>query len=88
LNILKIGSLTVAAVPHNSGKRCKKGGTNKKKTLLSSQAATDIVQKLRGEYWEKVKNIAPKNLVFLDEMGVLLGLSIKYARSAHGTPSM
>jgi hypothetical protein len=29
-----------------------------KKTLLSSQAATDIVQKLRGEYWEKVKNIA------------------------------
>jgi hypothetical protein len=30
------------------------------------------VQKLRGEYWQKVKNIAPENLVFIDEMGVLL----------------
>jgi hypothetical protein len=66
----------------------KRVGLTKKKTLLSSQGATDIVQKLRGEYWVKVKNIALKNLVFLDEMGVLLGLSIKYARSAHGTPSM
>jgi len=65
--------------------RIKKGGTNKKKTLLSSQAATDRVQKLRGEYWKKVKKIAPENLVFLDEMGVLLGLSRKYARSPHGT---
>jgi hypothetical protein len=53
--------------------RIKKAGTNsKKKTLLSSQAATDRVQKLRGEYWEKVKNIAPENLVFLEKMGVLL----------------
>jgi hypothetical protein len=43
------------------------------------------VQKIRGEYWEKVKNIAPDHLVFLDEMGVLLGLSRKYARSPHGT---
>jgi hypothetical protein len=66
--------------------RIKKAGTNsKKKTLLSSQAATDRVQKLRGEYWEKVKNIAPENLVFLDEMGVLLGLTRNYARSPHGT---
>jgi hypothetical protein len=30
---------------------------------------------MRGEYWEKVKNIDPDNLVFLDEMGVLLGLT-------------
>ncbi len=66
----------------------KRVGLTKKKTLLSSQAATDLVQKLRGEYWEKVKNIAPDNLVCLDEMGVLLGLSRKYARSPHGTPSM
>ena len=43
------------------------------------------MQKLRGEYWEKVKNIAPENLVFLDEMGVLLGLTRNYARSPHGT---
>jgi hypothetical protein len=43
------------------------------------------VQKLRGEYWEKVKNVDPENLVFLDEMGVLLGLTRNYARSPHGS---
>jgi hypothetical protein len=40
---------------------------------------------LRGEYWEKAKNIDPKNLVFLDEMGVLLGLTRPKSRSHHGT---
>ena len=52
--------------------RIKKAGTNKKNPLPSSQAATERVQKLRREYWEKVKNIHPENLVFIDEMGVLL----------------
>jgi hypothetical protein len=33
-------------------------GLTKKKTLPRSQAATDLVQKLRGEYWEKVKSVA------------------------------
>jgi hypothetical protein len=66
----------------------KRVGLTKKKTLLSSQAATDRVQKLRGEYWEKVKNIAPDNLVFLDEMGVLLGLTRKYAKRASRHESM
>ena len=41
--------------------------------------------KLRLEYWEKVKDIEPKNLVFLDETGVLLGLSRSHARSQLGT---
>jgi hypothetical protein len=35
--------------------------------------------KLRLEYWEKVKNIEPKDLVFLDETGVLLGLTRTHA---------
>jgi len=35
--------------------------------------------KLRLEYWEKVKDIDPKNLVFLDETGVLLGLTRTHA---------
>jgi hypothetical protein len=52
----------------------------KKKTVRSSQAKTERVQKLRIEYWEKVKQIAPENLVFIDEMGVLLGLTRTYAR--------
>ena len=57
----------------------------KKKTRRSSQSATERVQTLRGEYWEQVKPIDPDNLVFLDEMGVLLGLTRTHARSARGS---
>jgi transposase len=53
-------------------------------TLRSSQAATERVQKLRVEYWEKVRNIAPENLVFLDEMAVLLGSSRTHGRAERG----
>jgi len=37
------------------------------------------------EFWEKVKNIDPENLIFLDEMGVLLGLTLTHARSRCGS---
>ena len=57
----------------------------KKKTLRSSQAKTQRVQKLRIEYWEKVKQIDPEDLVFIDEMGVLLGLTRTHARSESGS---
>ncbi|OKH32237.1 transposase [Calothrix sp. HK-06] len=40
---------------------------------------------MRCEYWEKVKEVDPENLVFLDEMGVLLGLTRTKQRSLHGT---
>jgi hypothetical protein len=40
---------------------------------------------LRWEYWEKVKNIDPENLVFLDEMGVLLGFILTHALSRYGS---
>ena len=53
----------------------------KKKTLRSSQAKTERVQRLRIEYWEKLKHIDPEDLVFIDEMGVLLGLTRTHARS-------
>lgn len=43
------------------------------------------VQKLRCEYWEQVKDIDPENLVFLDETGVLLGLTRTHARSRQGS---
>lgn len=36
------------------------------------------------EYWEKVKHIDPEDLVFIDEMGVLLGLTRTCARSQRG----
>ena len=38
------------------------------------------------EYWEQVKQIDPENLVFLDEMGVLLGLTRTHARSDQAKP--
>ena len=56
-----------------------------KKTIRSSQSGTERVQILRYEYWEKVKNLEAENLVFLDEMGVLLGLIRSHARSYSGS---
>ena len=53
--------------------------------MHSSQAGTERVQKLRAEYWEKVKDLDPENLVFLDETGVILGLTRTHARSNKGT---
>ena len=57
--------------------------TLKKQTLRSSQAQTERIQKLRSEYWQQVQQIDPVNLVFIDEMGVLLGLTRTHARSFH-----
>jgi hypothetical protein len=56
-----------------------------KKNIRSSQSATEKVQIYICEYWKKVKNIDPDNLVFLDEMGVLLGLTRTHARSRCGS---
>ncbi len=35
----------------------------------------------RLAFWEQISNIAPENLIFIDEMGVLLGLQRDYGRS-------
>lgn len=40
---------------------------------------------MRIEYWQKIQQVAPENLVFVDEMGVLLGLTRTDARSPLGT---
>ena len=66
----------------------KLGLNRKKKTVSRSQAGTERVMKLRLEYWEKVKDIKQKNLVFLDETGVLLGLTRTQARSQRGKASL
>ncbi len=57
----------------------------KKKTLRSSQGKTERVQHLKTEYWQQVKQQDAKNLVFIDEMGVLLGMTRTHARSPQGT---
>ena len=43
----------------------KRLGLTKKKRFLGSQADPDQGQKLRGEYWEKVKNLEPENGVYI-----------------------
>ena len=40
---------------------------------------------MRVEYWEKIRDIEPENLVFLDETGIILGASRTHARSPSGT---
>ncbi len=43
------------------------------------------MQKLRVEFWEKIREFEAKNLVFLDETGIMLGLARSHARSPLGT---
>ena len=58
--------------------------TTPKKTLRVSLARSERVQDLRADYWTQVKEIDLNDLVFLDEMGVLLGLMRTHARAAPG----
>ena len=58
--------------------------TVKKKTMRSSQADKERTKKKRIEYWEKIRQVTPENLVFLDEMGVLLGMMRHIDRSKKG----
>ena len=63
----------------------KLGLNRKKKHCTVAFAGTERVQKLRVEYWEKIKKIEVYNLVFLDETGIMLGLARTHARSQVGT---
>jgi len=52
--------------------------------MRSSQADKESTKKKRIEYWEKIRDVTPENLVFLDEMGVLLGMMRQIGRSTKG----
>ena len=52
---------------------------------IYSNRQGDRVQLLRCEYREKVRDIEPKNIIFLDETGFLLGLMRHHARSEKGS---
>jgi len=43
------------------------------------------VQKLRVDYWEKVRDIKTEDMVFVDEAGSNLGMTPLYGRSLKGT---
>jgi len=47
--------------------------TRKKKTLRASQAGTEADQEARLDYWEKIRDVKSEDLVFIDEMAILLG---------------
>jgi transposase len=59
--------------------------TRKKRHYAPLKQQRPRVQKLRGEDWEQVKQIKPLNLVFLDETGVLRGLTKTHARCPRGS---
>ena len=55
-----------------------------KKTVRSSQAGTEITQNKRLDYWDCIRDVLADDLVFVDEMGVLLGLIRGMGRSKKG----
>jgi putative transposase len=60
------------------------GVNPQKKTRRSQQAQSDEAQQQRLDYWQQVSRLELHNLVFLDEMGVLLGLMHLMGRAPKG----
>ena len=58
--------------------------TRKKKTLHADEAQTERVQKLRREYWTTIGEVKLSDLVFIDETGVNLAMTRRYARAKRG----
>ena len=55
-----------------------------KKTFHASEKESDRVQKKRIEFWQKIRDIPAKDLVFLDESGVSLAILRIDARALKG----
>jgi transposase len=58
--------------------------TRKKKTLHASEAGSERVQNLRREYWKIIGEVKLSDLVFIDETGVNLAMTRRYARAKRG----
>ncbi|NES03961.1 MAG: hypothetical protein F6K22_14630 [Okeania sp. SIO2F4] len=56
----------------------------RKKTFRTTQAGTTKNLEKRLDYWENVRYIQTKNLVFLDETAINLAMTRTYGRSAKG----
>jgi transposase len=59
-----------------------------KKTLHATEADSPRVQQARADYWQRIRDIAPENLVFMDEAGIHLVMVRLYARSLKGQRSV
>ena len=62
----------------------KMGITRKKKVLYDPKKNTDRVRKLAEEYSEKIKTEDVGNLIFIDETGMTLNMTLPYGRSLRG----
>jgi transposase len=62
----------------------KMGITRKKKVLYDPEKNTVRVRRLTEEYSEKVKAEVPDNLIFIDETGATLNMTLPYGRSPEG----
>jgi transposase len=58
--------------------------TRKKKTLHATEKDSPRVQQARLDYWERIRDIDPENLVFINESGINLAMTRLYARSPQG----
>jgi transposase len=58
--------------------------TRKKKSLHATEKDSPRVQQARLDYWERIRDIEPENLVFIDESGLNLAMTRLYARSPQG----
>jgi transposase len=56
----------------------------KKKTIHANEAETERVQNLRREYWKTIGEVKLSDLVFIDETGVNLAMTRRYARAKKG----
>ena len=56
----------------------------KKKTLHANEAESERVQKLRSQYWTTIGEVRLKDLVFIDETGVNLAMTRRYATAEKG----
>ena len=48
--------------------------TFKKKHSRAAEKTSERVQKARGEFWEKIRDIRAEDLIFIDESGVNLAM--------------
>lgn len=58
--------------------------TRKKKTLHATEAQSERVQNLRKEYWTTIGEVKLSDLVFIDETGVNLAMTLGYGRAIKG----
>lgn len=55
-----------------------------KKTLHAAEKESESVQRKRVEFWQEIRDLPTKDLIFIDESGVNLAMVRRYARAIIG----